>query len=188
MAGRKKSRTSEDGRRTGGPGPAAAAGREPEAAEALLAESEALLRFAMARCNDVELARDAVQEACLRLLASEAVGRAVRSRRAWMQKVIRNFLCDDARTASRRVPLAEAAAVAEAGPAAPASDPVLPAGLTPREADCVRLRLRGHRYWEIAEILELHPGSVARLLSRAMTKLRAPDGEPGRQRGRSRFL
>jgi len=174
MAGHRKSRAPDNGLPAGGRSVAATARQTSASEEALREESEALLLFALTQCRNAEQARDAVQEACLRLLASEAGGRPVRNRRAWMQKVVQNLLCDAARMASRQAALADPASANEAALAEPATEARLPAGLTPREADCVRLRLRGHRYREIAEILDLHPGSVARLLSRARAKLRAP--------------
>lgn len=142
--------------------------------EMLLAEDGELYRFALARCRDADMARDAVQEACLRLIESESGGRAVRSPKTWMRKVIVNFLFDNARQSARRVSLAEAAA-AKVAPQEPGPQRALAPSLSPKEAACVRLRLQGHRYREIAAILGLHPGSVARMMSRARTKMRTPE-------------
>jgi len=44
--------------------------------------------------------------------------------------------------------------------------------LSPRERDCLRLRLRGMKQTEIASALGLKSGTVAVLLSRASRKIR----------------
>ncbi len=172
MSAARKGRAEARGGGAAGEAPAAGATPATLPEQSLLAEGEAMFRFALARCRDAELARDAAQEACLRLIESESEGRRVRNRQAWMRKVIENYLCDDARRAARCAPLQEARAAPEAPPPEPAQRPPATLPLTSREAECVRLRLDGRSYSEIAEILHLHPGSVARLLSRAMTKLR----------------
>ena len=43
--------------------------------------------------------------------------------------------------------------------------------LTPRELECLRLRSRGLRYAEIAEVLSIRPGTVATLLSRCTARI-----------------
>jgi len=44
--------------------------------------------------------------------------------------------------------------------------------LTMREAECVRLRVEGLRYEEIAGVMGIRPGTVGALLARALKKLR----------------
>lgn len=50
--------------------------------------------------------------------------------------------------------------------------------LAPRELECVRLRIEGMRYDEIAAALDIRPGTVGALLARAVTKLRRTFGGP----------
>lgn len=58
--------------------------------------------------------------------------------------------------------------------------------LAPRELECVRLRIEGMRYEEIASALNIRSGTVGALLARAVGKLRQvfggptlPEGPPG---------
>jgi RNA polymerase sigma factor (sigma-70 family) len=44
--------------------------------------------------------------------------------------------------------------------------------LTPRELDCLRLRVEGLSYQEIAQVLGIRPGTVGALLPRVYAKLR----------------
>jgi len=44
--------------------------------------------------------------------------------------------------------------------------------LTPRELDCLRLRVEGFSYQEIAQALGIRPGTVGALLPRVYSKLR----------------
>jgi RNA polymerase sigma factor (sigma-70 family) len=44
--------------------------------------------------------------------------------------------------------------------------------LTPRELDCLRLRVEGFSYQEIAQVLGVRPGTVGALLPRVYSKLR----------------
>ena len=48
--------------------------------------------------------------------------------------------------------------------------------LSPRERECVQLRLEGFGYNEIADILRIRPGTVAALLARGLKKLRQNGG------------
>lgn len=55
--------------------------------------------------------------------------------------------------------------------------------VTPREAECLRLRAEGFRYREIAQVLGIEPGTVGALLARAVARIRETlEGKPeGRQ-------
>jgi RNA polymerase sigma-70 factor (ECF subfamily) len=132
-----------------------------------------LYSLALAECRDPGLAEDAVQEAFLRYQEALQAGSEIRSVRAWLARVAVNFLRDAARRGARQEALSAVSAVAAPPPAGSADelDARLRALLTPRELQCVQLRVLGYKYLEIAEILGLRPGSVARLLSRAQVKL-----------------
>ena len=52
--------------------------------------------------------------------------------------------------------------------------------LSPREAECLRLRANGCSYEEIGDVLGIRLGTVGALLARAYKKLREPAGsQPG---------
>lgn len=56
--------------------------------------------------------------------------------------------------------------------------------LTPRELECLRLRSEGMRYSEIAEVLSVHTGTVATLLSRCGSRIRQLRSGAWKQQGR----
>ncbi|GIU73601.1 MAG: hypothetical protein KatS3mg004_0688 [Bryobacteraceae bacterium] len=135
-----------------------------------------LFRLALAECRDEGLAEDAVQEAFLRYQEALLTGVHIRSVRAWLARVVLNFLRDAARRSARQERLAAAGSLAGASSAEGGAGELearIRALLSPREFQCVQLRVLGYRYLEIAEILRLRPGSVACLLSRALHKLEA---------------
>lgn len=151
-----------------------------------------LYSLALAECRDPGLAEDAVQEALLRFQEALQAGGEIRSVRAWLARVAVNFLRDAARRGARQEALSVASGLAAPPPPGPAGelDARLREMLSPRELDCVRLRVLGYKYKEIAEILGLRPGSVARLLSRAQNKLETlragRDGADRQRRGSRR--
>ncbi|MCL6544494.1 MAG: sigma-70 family RNA polymerase sigma factor [Bryobacteraceae bacterium] len=141
--------------------------------------SGALTRYARTLAGDGWLAQDAVQECFLRYLASRQVGLEIDNPRAWLAAVLRNYLLD----ARKRVAAVENADLAAAAVVSdPAQDPFwsvqgqelereLERLLSPRERECLRLRLRGMRQREIASALGLKSGTVGVLLSRASRKV-----------------
>jgi len=163
-------------------GEAEAGGAVSVSAETLAAydlHSRLLYRLALAEGRDAELARDAVQEAFLRFYEARRSGQAIHSVRSWLAKVVINFIRDHARRNSRLAAISEAsgAAAAEEAPGSAREFELrIRSLLSPREFDCVQLRLVGYKYHEIAEILGLRPGSVACLLSRALKKLEVLKG------------
>jgi RNA polymerase sigma-70 factor (ECF subfamily) len=139
-----------------------------------------LLRLAMLQCRDSELARDAVQEAFLRFYVERSMGRGVEAPRAWLARVVSNYLVDEARRAQTRRRYATADHLpAQEAPSNPRA--VLPIrirrALSPREFQCVDLRSQGFSYDEVAEALGIRAGTVASLMSRAHRKLRPIFGE-----------
>jgi DNA-directed RNA polymerase specialized sigma24 family protein len=103
----------------------------------------ALLRYARAVATSGELARDAVQEAFLRYHARRTSGAVIQSPRAWLYKVVFNFLMDGAEP---NVPLEEASTAPD--PAfgrqehaeAASLENTFARILSPRELACVRYR------------------------------------------------
>lgn len=132
-----------------------------------------LFRLALAESRDAELSRDAVQEAFLRLYRHLLAGGELDSVRAWLARVVLNFLRDEARRMSRSEQLRRTVrAPAHADPEEPSAlMEQVRTLLTPRERQCVELRLIGYRYEEIAESLGIRCGTVGCLLSRAAQKL-----------------
>ncbi|MFZ5926375.1 MAG: RNA polymerase sigma factor [Acidobacteriota bacterium] len=136
--------------------------------------AELLFRLAMAECRNREVARDAVQEAFLRYHEAASAGQAIRHVRAWLARVVINQVRDDARRSLRQENLS---AVRDSASGWVESDSGgelmerIQELLSPREFECVRLRILGYKYFEIAEILSISAGSVACLLSRALRKL-----------------
>lgn len=159
--------------------------RERDAIEREIAEihrgcAAGLLRYGADLAGDRPAGQDAVQEAFLRYFTVRSEGQAIRNPRAWLYRVVRNYLLDTLRTAGSRdeVRLDDVADSPDAGP-----DPETRLGqnqtlegvwklFSPRERECVRLRAEGLPYDEIARVLELKPGTVASLLARAHSKLR----------------
>lgn len=143
--------------------------------EAYEAHSALLLRLAVMHCRNVDLARDAVQEAFLRFHLERSQGRVIESPRPWLARVVTNYLTDEARRLQTRERFAAAARVAAPEPQSsePADLPLrIRRALSPREYQCVELRSLGFSYDEVAESLRISPGTVASLMSRALRKLR----------------
>jgi RNA polymerase sigma-70 factor, ECF subfamily len=139
-----------------------------------------LCRYAGAFGAEDGAGQDAVQEAFLRYFVARAAGREIEDPKAWLRRVLRNRLIDDARSAAAR-PEVALDRVPEAHDRH--SDPesafrnaqiVHRAGetLAPREMQCVRLRIEGLRYRQIGELLEIRTGTVGALLARAYRKMR----------------
>lgn len=147
-----------------------------ELRDAYEAHSGLLLRLAVMHCRNVELARDAVQEAFLRYHLERSQGRPIDAPRPWLARVVTNFLTDEARRAQTRERFAAAARLAapEVDPGQqPADLPLrIRRALSPREYQCVELRSLGFSYEEVADALKISPGTVASLMSRALRKLR----------------
>lgn len=144
--------------------------------------SAELLAYAESLAESEECARDAVQETFLRYFVERSYGRRIENARAWLYRVVRNFLLDHLASASFRheVPSANMPEVA-----GPAHDPEsrlrhyqtareVASTLTPREMDCLRLRAEELSYEEIAATLGIRAGTVSALLTRVHKKLQGP--------------
>lgn len=147
------------------------------------AHAPMLVRLALIECRDRALAEDSVQEAFLRYYAERRRGLLIRTPKAWLARVILNWLVDEARRQKAKARLVEGIAAREqetAGPAALLEK--LRSRLSPREFECLRLRCMGFKYHEIADTLGISGGSVARLMSRALNKARKYTREEGREK------
>ncbi|MGQ9919428.1 MAG: RNA polymerase sigma factor [Bryobacteraceae bacterium] len=155
---------------------------DPRSLDALLVEevrvlyqehAPMLVRLAVLECRNRALAEDAVQEAYLRYWAERRRGLMIRTPKAWLARVVLNYLVDEVRRQRPSVRLVESitSREEEVGPAPVLNQ--LRSRLSPREFECLQLRCLGFKYHEIADTLGITGGSVARLLSRAMRKAKA---------------
>lgn len=134
--------------------------------------SPMLVRLALLECRDVALAEDSVHEAFPGYYAERKRGLVVRTPKAWLARVVLNFLVDEARRRKPRARLMDTIPAREKGPQPSVLMEKIRALLSPREFECLQLRCLGFRYHEIADTLSISGGSVARLMSRAMLKAR----------------
>jgi RNA polymerase sigma factor (sigma-70 family) len=154
----------------------------------LYSESAAeFLNYALATIHDEELARDAMQEGFIRYFVARCNGEQVAIPRAWIYRVIRNYLLDRMKEARGRVEqrLEEARACPDRKQDIEGNYfrsevlALVETTLTPRELQCFRLRSEGLHYDEIASALKLRSGTVGALISRAVRKIRAAIGRRG---------
>jgi RNA polymerase sigma-70 factor (ECF subfamily) len=139
-----------------------------------------LLRYASAFVEGKETAQDALQEVFLRFFVLRMGGLRIHNPRAWLYRVLRNYLLDRKKefATRRRVNLDEVVELPDWR-----QDPETNhrqteqvqrflKKLTPRELECIQLRSDGFDYKEIAGILDIRLGTVGALLARALKKLR----------------
>jgi RNA polymerase sigma-70 factor (ECF subfamily) len=172
------------------PGSPLAAGIEREIVDLYEREAGGLLRYTRALAANPETASDALQEAFFRLFLCRSAGQRIRSPKGWLFRVARNYVLDQKKAGSRN----EVGVESLRNMPGPAEHPEAGArasellqglgqiGLSPREMECVRLRMEDLRYEEIAGVLGLSSGTVGALLARAHGKIRkAVGGSKDRQ-------
>lgn len=164
---------------------------EPEAFGALYDRyAQPIFGYCVRRTGDRQQAEDATSETFLRAL--EALpGYRGGSVRAWLFTIAHNALLNQARR-RRELPLAEAAGIVDEAPA-PAEvaerrdNRARLDGLLLRLSDdqrrVVELRLGGLTGREVADVLGRSEAAVKMLQSRALRRLRAELGSPGRSVG-----
>jgi RNA polymerase sigma-70 factor (ECF subfamily) len=139
-----------------------------------------LLAYAFLISRSADASRDAVQEAFLRYFIERTYGRPVDHPRAWLYRVVRNFLLSrmDAAATRYEVEQDQAADLPDQnhGPEetfryAQMAER-LRSMLSPREIECLSLRADGLSYEEIGEVLGIQPGTVSAFLTRVHKKLR----------------
>lgn len=139
--------------------------------------SEPLFAYALSFGRDSCVAQDAVQESFLRYFLVRRRGEPVHNPRAWLARVLRNYLIDESRRDARKAELHLGAGRMDPGP-----DPysrarheevrgALRLALSPREWECLELRASGMKLKEIASAMGLRPGTVGVLLGRAARKV-----------------
>jgi RNA polymerase sigma-70 factor (ECF subfamily) len=142
--------------------------------------ASALSRYAASVTRDRELAQDGIQEAFLRYFAARVGGLQVENPRAWLFRVLRNYIFDRHRKSGfvSSVGLEAAGNLADNRQNQQAryeqtefSELAL-ASLSKREQECMQLRLEGLGYEEIADVLQIRSGTVGALLTRGLKKIR----------------
>lgn len=150
-----------------------------------------LFRYLNRLTGDADAAADIAQESFVRLLRHPMPEERVRG---WLFTVATNLLRDQARTRDRRQRLLAGEELAWDAPARPDEeverddeiDAVRRAldQLSPRDRQLLMLREEGFRYSEIAESAGVAPGSVGKLLARALARFtkayEAAAGDAGR--------
>ena len=139
-----------------------------------------LARYGATATRDRAIIQDGIQEAFLRYFGARAGGQQVDNPRAWLFKVLRNYILDCRRKdhSMPAIGLEAARQVADSRQDLESDYQQTErfrralSALSPREQECVLLRLEGFGYEEIAEVLGIRSGTVAALLARALKKMR----------------
>ena len=138
-----------------------------------------LLRYAVCYTRNRAVAEELVQESFLALYHKLASGTDIENPRAWTLAVVRHLVCKHHRDASREAanlesyqPQAAQPQGIEAQLGALESLRAALELLSEREQEVLLLRIESMRYGEIAKELDITPGTVATLLSRATMKIR----------------
>jgi len=163
--------------------PPPAGGIEQEIADLYEREAGGILRYAGVVASNKDTAHDALQEAFFRFFLCRTAGQQIRSPKAWLFRVARNYVLDQKRAGARHEVGIESLlnvpgpAHTEASRVSELLQGLLQIGLSPREIECVRLRTEDLRYEEIASVLGLQAGTVGALLARAHGKIRKAVGD-----------
>src|SRR5579862_3913364 len=132
---------------------------------------------------DSERAREATQEAFLRLYVSLRDGAEIENRRAWVYRVAHNIALDSLARQSRESGMPDALAETAASRHESAEQGMIQrqwienvrraiAQLSPQQRTCLELRAQGMKYQDIAEVLQIRPSTVGEFLRRAIRQLR----------------
>jgi len=150
----------------------------------LYQHSACLVNYALSMVRNEEEARDAVQEVYLRYFIQRLYGRQIDNPRAWLCQVLRNYLLDRLKAMPQKleVPSHRLEGIADQNQNAEkllqcrevAAE--IAAALTGRELHCLRLHAGGFGYREIADAMDVRPGTVGAVLSRIHQKLRRSRG------------
>jgi RNA polymerase sigma-70 factor (ECF subfamily) len=141
---------------------------------------EEFLHYALALAHDEELARDALQESFMRYFVALCRGDEIGVPRAWIYRVLHNYLLDRIKEARSRSECHLRARWCDSRHQDIEGQcfrgeflRLIRSVLTAREYDCVRLRTQGLRYQEIAATMDLTSGTVGTMMHRAIRKLRS---------------
>jgi RNA polymerase sigma-70 factor (ECF subfamily) len=169
--------------------PAAAGAIEGEVIELFDQLRDGLLRYVMSFGLDVYDGEDVIQEVFLSLFRHLRLGRSRANLRGWVFRVAHNQALKH-RQRTRRQPAKNGAAEgALEGHLDPAANPEevlakdqqqkrllqVVAALSDTDQRCLRLRAEGLRYREIADVLDVSLGAVAKSLARSLERLMRVD-------------
>ncbi len=170
----------------GSPEAAASWSLDNELVELYRANAEAMFRYALLLTRNVAMAQDAVQEAFLKYHIQRKQGE-LKDNRAWLFRVLRNFILDSQKSLGSKLSVGLEAARAchdtsyspeQAVEYSEAMQLAIKI-LSPRELQCVQLRAEGFSYKEISSILGIVPGTVGTLLARSSEKIHKAFGQEG---------
>jgi RNA polymerase sigma-70 factor, ECF subfamily len=153
---------------------------EKEVVELLGQYTSILTRHAAAIAWDKATISDGIQETFLRYFITRIGGKRIENPRAWLFRVLTNYLLDCNRKSSSMPELKlEAAAQfadsrqdVESGYQRSEAFRRALLSLSPREQECMHLWLEGFAYEEIAQMLKIRSGTVGALLARGLKKIR----------------
>lgn len=153
---------------------------------AIVAYQRLLTHYTAGVTGNLEIAREIVQEAFLRLWKSEGEKIAPSGEKPWLLRVCRNLAIDFRRREGKVIPTEDIDNVAFHGPVdAGARDEelcelqTLLATLKPKEQEVVRLRFQHDlSYKEIAAVTDLSVSHVGVILHEALKKLKEHFSQP----------
>jgi RNA polymerase sigma-70 factor, ECF subfamily len=153
---------------------------ETEIVELFNQHSSALGRYAGSLTRDATVAQDAIQEAFLRYFKTRISGQFVENPRAWLFHVLRNYILNCIRKYNFMQPveldaasnMADIKQDVEAAYELSQEFRLAISALSPRERECVQLRIEGFGYDEIAQILCMRSSTVSATLTRSLNKIR----------------
>ena len=151
---------------------------------------DGLLRYVVSLGLGAHDAEDVIQEAFLSLFRHLRLGRSRANLRGWVFRVAHNLALKHRQRAQRRQAKGVAAEEALENHVDPAANPeeqlaknqqqrhllLAVAALSDADQLCLRLRAEGLRYREIADVLDISLGAVAKSLARSMERLMRVDG------------
>ena len=137
-----------------------------------------LLRYAETITRNRDTSRDAVQEVFLRYFAERRYGNRVENPRAWLYRVLHNHLLDRLDRAAMKYEVSAEGADEVLDECVDVETRLeqtqtareIASRLTRRELDCLRLRVEGLSYQEIAQVLGIRPGTVGRVTAARVCK------------------
>ncbi len=148
-----------------------------------------MLRYARSLSPRREWAEDAVQEAFLRFFIARSQGQQILCAKAWLYKVMRNYLWDRLKEAGER----NHHSIEEIENSVDGQQDLeanylhaevmrrVAGLLAPRELECLHLRAEGFDYKDIANILGIKTGTVGATLARALKKISVAVSTPKSQ-------
>jgi RNA polymerase sigma-70 factor, ECF subfamily len=151
---------------------------------------DGLLRYVVSLGLGAQDAEDVIQEVFLSLFRHLRFGRSRANLRGWVFRVAHNVALKHRRRAQRRRVHGAAAEEALENHVDPAANPeeqlaksqqqrhllLAVAALSEPDQLCLRLRAEGLRYREIADVLDMSLGAVAKSLARSMERLLRVEG------------